>query len=63
MAGEYEIICPCGGQYTVRLSGNRYGCVRCCAEVELPPLWLDLELKDLDAEEAEMDARIDEVFP
>jgi hypothetical protein len=56
---DYEIICPCGGEYTVRLTGDRYGCVRCCAEVALPPLWLDSEREDLDAREAEADSFID----
>jgi hypothetical protein len=59
MADDYEVICACGGQFTVRLSDHRYGCVRCCTEIEVPPLWLDAELEDLDAMEAEANSYID----
>jgi hypothetical protein len=51
---DYEVICACGGRFTVRLGVNHYGCVRCCAEVNFPPLWLDLELAELDARELEL---------
>jgi hypothetical protein len=57
----YEVICQCGGAFTVRLGEDRYGCVRCCAELELPTLWLDLELDDLDAAEAELEP--DDTYP
>jgi len=43
---DYEVICACGGAFTVRLGRNRYGCVRCTKEVDLPPLWLDLDEED-----------------